>query len=150
VDKDGNPADVPEVELRVSGKDFVDTLPVLNAGQPGRFKGRWHPRDLGQYTLSYTDAAGRSVTAMVHVAGSSRELRRPDVDRATMADIAEASGGDMIELAELGTLPDKLKGEAKTVQRLHEDEIWDNWLVLVLLVFVYCLDVGTRRLLGLT
>jgi len=45
----------------------------------------------------------------------------------------------------------KLKGEPKVTKRPpSEATIWDNWMVLAVLVVVYSLDVGMRRLGGLS
>jgi hypothetical protein len=53
-------------------------------------------------------------------------------------------------LDKIGQLQDKLEGEKVEWTRTHEEEIWDNWLVLLLLVALYCTDVGLRRMMGLT
>jgi hypothetical protein len=34
--------------------------------------------------------------------------------------------------------------------RQDQATIWDNWLLLVVLVVVYSIDVGIRRLMGLS
>lgn len=149
VNRDSEPIDVPEVQLKASGNDMVDTVSLMNVGQPGRFKGMWKPMELGQYSLAYIDGRGKSVTGTVQVAGSNRELRRPDVDRDVLAALGEASGGGMIEFDQIHQLPKLLKGEPRTETTSHEAEIWDNWLVLLLLVTLYCMDVGVRRVMGL-
>lgn len=150
VDADGNALDVPEATLSLSGDDFVDTLSLLNTGEPGRFKGTWTPDKQDQFVMSYTDGLGRRVTGAVHVIGSTRELRHPTVDRDSLALLGETTGGGMLELTELEDLPDLLTGEPTTRIQSHEDDAWDNWLILMLLVSVYCVDVGIRRLMGLT
>ena len=52
---------------------------------------------------------------------------------------------------ELASIEDKLKAEMKYTQR-HPPPVslWDNWLMLGLLIFLYSLDVGLRRLTGLS
>jgi hypothetical protein len=47
-------------------------------------------------------------------------------------------------------IPALLQGETKVTPSHRESEIWDNWLVLSLLIFLYSLDVGLRRLRGLS
>jgi len=84
------------------------------------------------------------------VVESGRERCRPTVDRDTLGELADLSGGDMIELHELASLDERLEGETVTLHRPREAEVWDNWLVLLLLIGLYCTDVGIRRVLGLT
>jgi len=48
------------------------------------------------------------------------------------------------------TIPPLLKAESKRTRLLREATLWDNWLMLLLLVFLYSLDVGLRRLTGLS
>jgi len=55
----------------------------------------------------------------------------------------------VVELADLATIPAQLKGEPKITPVHREASVWDNWLMLVLLVVLYALDVGLRRLTGL-
>jgi hypothetical protein len=120
------------------------------APQEGYYRGLWQPRGTGSYRLSYTDERGKAVTAAVEVVRSGRELRRPIIDREALGTLADATGGGLLELDQLAQLPGALKGEAVTVTKTNEESIWDNWLTLVLLVGLYCTDVGARRLLGLT
>ena len=126
---------------------------VLRAvtGQPGLFRGSWTPRKSGDtLQLSFIDARDRLVSAVVEVAGSGQEMLRPIVDRDALDEMAQASGGTMLELDQIEKLPQFLKGEPVIEARQFSEEIWDNWLTLVLLVSIYCIDVGVRRLQGLT
>ena len=37
------------------------------------------------------------------------------------------------------------------LKELHrEATVWDNWLILVILILLYSIDVGIRRLIGLS
>ena len=64
--------------------------------------------------------------------------------------LASASGGQKVELPDLAGIADQLKGETKLTERHREVTLWDNWLTVLLLVMVYSLDVGLRRLTGLS
>jgi hypothetical protein len=55
-----------------------------------------------------------------------------------------------LELTMLDRLRELLRGTPGTSQLYREKTLWDNWLMLVLLVAVYSLDVALRRLAGLT
>ncbi|MCX5659106.1 MAG: hypothetical protein NTW19_05205 [Planctomycetota bacterium] len=149
VDREGQPLTTSQVQLQVAGADFADQFVVTPGGQPGFYRGQWQPKHLGQYRLGYTDARGGAVSAAVVVSGSGREVRRPSVDRDLLGTLADNSGGELLELDQLSRLPALVKGEPIEIHQPHEDTIWDNWLTLVLLVSLYCIDVGARRLLGL-
>jgi hypothetical protein len=70
------------------------------------------------------------------------------VDREALRSLADLSGGAVIEMADFSTIPYKLTKTAVEARTSLEDEIWDTWPVLLLLVGLYCLDVGIRRLSG--
>ena len=74
----------------------------------------------------------------------------PDVDRDTLAALADLTGGSVLEPADLATLPGRLTAATVASKRVHEDDVWDTWPVLVLLVGLYCVDVAIRRLSGLS
>ena len=56
----------------------------------------------------------------------------------------------MIPLTELDDIPAKLTGEKTVIQLHREASLWDNWLMLLVLMLVYSVDVGIRRLMGLS
>ena len=57
---------------------------------------------------------------------------------------------EAIQVDQLASLERKLTGNTLTTKRQDQATIWDNWLVLVILVLVYSIDVGIRRLMGLS
>ncbi|MEX0654772.1 MAG: hypothetical protein WD534_07485 [Phycisphaeraceae bacterium] len=148
VDGDGQPATREQATLQVRHGEQTDTLELHRTPTPGIYRGQWSQEAHGQYTLTHTDAAGEELTANVRVASSSRELLRPDVDRETLGTLAEATGGELIELDELPRLADAFEGEPATLSQVHVQELWDNWLTLLLLVSLYCTDVFVRRMAG--
>ena len=90
------------------------------------------------------------VEARLRAITADDELRQPNLNRPLLEQIATASGGALVELTELPTIENRLMGESKS-QKLHrEASLWDNWLTLVLLVTLYTIDVGIRRLMGLS
>ncbi len=150
VNPSGQPLNDPAVSVRVTGGSQEQQVQLELGPEPGHYRGVWTAAASGLYTFGYTGRDGKAVTAATRVGDSGRELRYPTVDRDTLGALADASGGAMLELYELDRLPQLLSGQAASVQRVHEAEVWDNWLVLLLLVCLYCTDVGIRRLMGLT
>ena len=150
VDIVGRPVNRARLPAKVSRGDSVETVLLEQGGQAGHYRGTWPAKAVGEYTVSFTDATDTTVTAAVRVAESGRELVRPAVDRDTLGSLADLSGGGLLELDAIGHLADRLQGESTTVHRVHEEELWDNWLMLLALVGLYCTDVFARRMSGLT
>ena len=152
VDESGQPLPDAQTRVRITGANSSQTQTVVleRAGRPGHFQGDWRTSDVGEFTFTYIDKRGNAVNAAVRVAQSGQEFLRPDVDRDTLGAIADLTGGRLLELDRVAELPDRIKGEPLTFQRAHEEELWDNWLTLVLLVVIYCTDVFVRRMSGLT
>jgi len=87
---------------------------------------------------------------LLNVMITPEEFRHPQLNLATLEGLAQATGGSVIPLDQLGSLERKLIGKTLTTRRQDQATIWDNWLVLVVLVVVYSIDVGIRRLMGLS
>ena len=77
-------------------------------------------------------------------------MRQPNLNRALLEQVAAASGGALVELTELPSIENRLEGESKTFDLHREASLWDKWLTLALLVTLYTIDVGIRRLMGLS
>jgi hypothetical protein len=146
------PGEQPSVAIEISGPETQTTL-VLDAdpSTKGRYLGRFRVPAVGDFRFNY--AAGNA-EARLRVLASAEEMRYPNVNRTVLRTLAETTGGELVELSDPNwaqKIVSKLKGEPKVVKRPPvEATIWDNWMVLTLLVFVYTLDVGMRRLGGLS
>ncbi|MCY2968234.1 MAG: hypothetical protein NT069_32160 [Planctomycetota bacterium] len=152
-DAKGEPRTERTVSVQVQTPDNKPAQIELTADsrQPGRYTGRYLPPLAGDYIVTYEPGDGSDrVDARMKVMASTAELRHPNVNRATLEGLATASGGQVLELSSLATLPEKLKGEPSISHLYREKTMWDNWLMLVLLVVLYSVDVGLRRLVGLT
>ena len=149
VDAQGEPVRSERREVELRGGEGVETVALPRIGDAGRYRGVWRAAEAGRYTATHRGAAGTPLLASVRVEEGNRERVLPEVDRDTLGNLAEASGGGMLELYELAALPGRLRGESRTVMRVHESDLWDNWFVLVVLVLLYCTDVAVRRMSGL-
>ncbi len=148
VDAGGEPIDAEMVKVKVTRDGAAgdgESLTLKRTG-PGRYRAVWRAESSGRFALTY-DGVSRS-NASVRIAGSGRELRRPIVDRDTLGAIGDATGGGLIELDQLATLADRIEGEVTRDTRTIERAVWDHWLTLVLIVGLYCVDVGIRRMTG--
>ncbi len=147
---DGSPRTEATLPVRVVGGGSATTLELnADAAAKGRYTGRFPLPTAGEYRVTY-EAAAEPVEAKVRVLVSPEELRHPNVNRPALDLLASASGGRLVELPDLASIADKLRGETKFAERHREATLWDNWLTLAVLMFVYSLDVGLRRLAGLS
>ena len=87
--------------------------------------------------------------AVRDISGIEEELRHPNVNRSELELLASLTGGRVVEPAALGSIPPQLIHKSELKQLRHEATIWDNWLILLLLVLTYSIDVGIRRVMGL-
>ncbi len=146
----GKPLESPQVQITMSDGTASEAVTLDRGAQPGFYRGIWTAVRSGHYTAQFTDEMKKTVAATVRVSESGRERAEPTVDRAALGTLADVSRGAMIELADLPGLPAKLVAQATTeIPKPLEQDIWDTWLTLVVLVAFYCTDVGIRRVLGL-
>jgi hypothetical protein len=153
VDKDQSPLAASGVEVRIEspGQPGQETISLSRFGEAGWFRGVWQPSSPGDFRLGYTDPAGKAAMAEVRVATSGREFLRPSVDWQDFGQLADASsGGALLPLYEFARLAKLVQGQPTDLVRDYEAQLWDNWLVLLVLAGLYCLDIVVRRLLGLT
>lgn len=149
---DGTPRPDPKLTVAVAGPADTDAVPLdADFATKGRFTGRFVPKSEGNYKIQFDPGSGLDpVSAEMRVSIAPEELRRPNLDRPALELLASHTGGQLTELSDLGKIPEKLKGEPKLVELHREESIWDNWFTLSLLVLIYCVDVGLRRLSGLS
>jgi hypothetical protein len=113
---------------------------------PGRYTGKLVPEGTGSYRVQFEPGGGQPpVEARLHVAVATGELRQPEINLATLESL-----GQLVRLTELDRLASLLHGEPEKTELHREASLWDNWLVLLVLIVVYSVDVGLRRLSGLS
>jgi hypothetical protein len=155
VSADGSPRTEPTLPVRVVGTGSLNTNDIVELRADPSTKGRYTARHVfertGEYRVAYDPGNGvAAVEARVRVMVAPEELRHPNVNRPALQALAANSGGKMVELPDLGVIPENLKGETKLTAFHREATLWDNWLTLAALVFIFSLDVGLRRLTGLS
>jgi hypothetical protein len=154
-DANGTPRGEPKLRVRVTGgtgtaaEIDVDADPLLK----GRYTGRFPLPSVGDYRFSFASADAGEREARVRVLIAAEELRFPSVNRTALEQLAGATvkaGGRVVDLPDLSEIGPTLKGETRVTSFKREATVWDNWMVLVLLVGIYSFDVGLRRLSGLS
>jgi hypothetical protein len=149
---DGAPRTEGILPVRVAGGGAAATVEVTaDPNTKGRYTGKYLLQQAGEYKFTYAPGAGAdAVEARLRVVVAPEELRHPNVNRPALQLLAGTSGGQLVELPELASIKEQLKGEAKLTTLHREATVWDNWLTLALLMVVYSIDVGLRRLAGLS
>ncbi|HJT33987.1 MAG TPA: hypothetical protein VJ783_18220 [Pirellulales bacterium] len=145
---DGAPRTESKLSMRLERQGAPTEMLELLADRAtvGRYTARYVPSENGGYRMVYDPGEGQeSVDAHLHVRPSAEEMRRPNVDITALAQL-----GKVVKLNDLTTIGSQLAGKPRTTKLYREVPIWDNWLVLSVLVFIYSVDVGLRRLAGLS
>ena len=154
VDDEGKPREEPELVVAINGPGGSSSIKLQrDPRRTGRYRGSFLPTEAGKHAVSYTPPSGdpeQGAEALLNVMIAPEEFRQPQLNRATLAGLAQATGGSLIPVDQLASLERKLTGKTLTTKRQDQATIWDNWLVLVILVLVYSIDVGIRRLMGLS
>jgi len=151
---EGTPRTEPVLPVRLSGGGTTGAPGTLDLtadpATKGRYTGKFTLKELGEYRLSFDPGGGPPVEARVQVRTAPEELRHPNVNRVALQQLADGTGGRLVELYDLAQIPAVLKGESSLTQVHREASLWDNWLTLVVLMFLYSFDVALRRLAGLS
>jgi hypothetical protein len=131
----------------------ADAQAGVAGGTPGRrtYTGVWMPQVAGTITAAVNDpgvTARGAITAEVLVTSPDDELRRPEADHGTLADLARATGGSVIRPQDLGGWQDLLpKREIRQVSVAEVRTLWDTPLALMLVLTLLALEWSLRRLM---
>ncbi|HTU21666.1 MAG TPA: hypothetical protein VMG10_26755 [Gemmataceae bacterium] len=149
---DGSPQTEDRQAVQIQGGGSATTVELTaDPAVKGRYTGKFTPKQAGEYRVAYNPTgAADPVEARLRVTVAPEELRQPNVNRPALEQWANASGGQTVELPDLASIADRLQGESKLTELHREASLWDNWLTLAILIFLYSLDVGLRRLVGLS
>lgn len=145
VDDTGAPVVGDGQQAFVGGTSGNVAVMLRPAGRPGLYAGSIVLDAPGRHVVRHGEPEGAH-TAEVVVAEPTREQSRPGVDRDRLESLADLSGGAVVEVGDVATIPYRITREPVEKGVVLEDEVWDTWPVLVLLVGLYCLDIGIRRL----
>ncbi len=150
-DAEGNPLTTPTREVALLIPGSRDTIELMaDKSKAGRYVGSFTLDKPGLHRLAYQPPdGGAAVEATLQVLIAPEEFRHPNVNRPTLELLASATAGEVLKLSELDTIADKIEGKVELKSLHREATLWDNWLTLFLLICVYSVDVGMRRVMGL-
>ena len=126
-----------EVEPRARGESFV-----AEAG----------PFAPGTYRVTLRNNVGQpaEVSQSVEVVSASIEKRELSADPALMRELAETSGGAVVEARDVARMPDVVKRREAVRQLSHRQEaVWDRWWILAVLLGLLGAEWWLRRQEGL-
>lgn len=125
-----------ELQLTVTapGNNSVEILlkedPVLNGVYPAEI----HLDHEGAYQLESTGPKGMKENFTLTARISSEEFFDGRPERISLQQLAEATGGKLVNLEDTSTLLDQIKTEPNPKQQRMEIPLWDSALLLALLV----------------
>jgi hypothetical protein len=127
----------------------IETFP----DQPGVAEAAFTATEAGAYSVRVLpgniaatgDPSVRPATLNFRVDPANNELDRPKLDRAVLADVARASGGELVSLSDYERISEAFK--IKQVGRLLEyrDELWDAPIIFGSLMLFLTLEWLLRK-----
>jgi len=116
-----------------------------------RFAATYLPEVTGQLRVRVDDPtlSGLNLVVPLDIYAPDDELRRPETDHALLAELAAATGGQVLEADRLGELPELLPNRAvRTLNPLRE-RIWDTPLAFILVLVLLSVEWIGRKVLRL-
>lgn len=151
VDGDRKPVVAAGQTLSIDSPDDAGgTILLRSASRPGLFQGSFVPTVAGTHGVTLDRGSTGELTTELLVAEPTRERAHPGVDRELLRTLADLTAGAVVEAGDVATIPGRLATGSIETRRQVDDDIWDTWPVLALLVGLYCADIAIRRLSGLS
>ena len=142
----------PRIELAQPDGRKVRLTPEPRQDNEAVYVAQFAPETEGEYEAILFSNIGKPEKDMVRftVYDDSVEQRCVQADREMMNLIAEVTGGEMLEVAELDALPDKMQAfETLARERVKPKDIWDRLPVFSMLICVLGVEWFLRRASGL-
>jgi len=142
----------PYVELTDPSGETVRLVPRLQADSDNVYAAHFNPEKQGQYKAVLHNNIGQPKSDMVRftVYDDSLEARSVHADRDLLQQLAETTGAESLGLAQIQTLPKKIKAFARlSRERTKPRDIWDRRWVFGILIGLFGFEWLLRRVSGL-
>ena len=142
----------PEIELTTPDGNNITLSLQPDQDNSNIYMAHYTPDEQGEYEAVLHNNIGepKEDIARFTVYYDSLETRYVSADREFLSQISYATGGESIELSELGSLPPKLKlFESLLCERTKPEDVWDRLPVFSLLVCLLGIEWLIRRASGL-
>jgi hypothetical protein len=144
------PATPPVLEL-LKDDAPVSTLNFPAGQNPTVFLTEFTPQAVGRYRAQVKAPDGSVLVSQFIVFREDTETTETAMDRDYLEQLAKASGGRMLDPTEIaGVVADLLRDSGNQAPLTRRIPLWDRIRVLLLLVFLLCLEWHARRRWGLT
>jgi len=140
------PLQAPSVEARIEAPGQPpEPLTLLPSRQgQGVFEGSFVPTHAGSTVVTLASGAEQdSLTVEVHLPDT--EFQNPTMDARTLRDIAQATRGEFLRLAEVNRLPPLIRSVGQEITTEVQDSLLDAPLILVLFLGLVCSEWWFRK-----
>ncbi len=139
-----------------AAKEQLLLQPESGSTEPGAvatYAGLWVPSGPGVFEISPSEPmlAGLGLSTRVQAQLPEDELRRPQTDHPALAQLAEATGGQIVQPDALASLTELLPNrEVRLMGTPQVETLWDKPLALLGLMLLLVLEWIGRRLIKLS
>jgi hypothetical protein len=140
------------LEIEDENEQSSTELELLRSGDSAEWSADWFPDRIGQYQLDISDpllvAESRSMgPSSVHVIRPDDEFRNPDADHQLLAELAQSTGGSVLDPESLESLPSVLPNREVLVENPIIIPIWNTGAVFFLVLGFLSAEWIGRRLI---
>lgn len=145
--------DDDEVQRNAAGITSTQLIPLPDA--PARYSGRLDGLKPGTYEVSLVlenstiQLQQQVVTELVVKAEVSNELADVRCQRDFLQQLADTTGGQLLEPWQLADLPNLLNREQDSDNVVQEVTAWDHWILMVIFFVLLTTEWVVRKLNGL-
>ena len=149
------PASSAKVPPTTGDTSFVAArFPLHRLGPESNiFEGSWLPPRPGSFALQADGLGegrgGGSPTVAIRVEQPDLEAQQPEANHQALERIAEATGGQMVELDQLESVFSTIRDRNVQIPDDIRESLWDSKLVLMLFVLVISMEWILRKAFGL-
>ncbi len=145
LDENYKPIEIESQPVTIEHKDGTTFEPELkpDATAAGWYRSVFVPHALGEFHLRLPD--GTETT--IRVQQPDLEFEEPRLDEVSLRKLAEDTGGTYSKIWEAAPIPERIPDRQQTVVAIDEPiPLWDNALVMALLVGILTLEWILRKL----
>lgn len=149
LDEDYRPSEAQTLDAHLAGPDGPESELKLTLvpEHPGLYRSSFDVQRPGLYR-AWTESNGvRTASAEFEVTLPSRENSEPAPDPELLRRMAEASGGQAVELSSLGELARQFRGHEERRETISAElnDAWDHWGTLALALLFLCAEWILRK-----
>jgi len=131
------------IERESEANETVALIPV--EAVPGSYSVRYRPTQLGTYRVRPVEKIGKAVELTFQVVPAQIESQGP-MDRAELAAIAGATGGELFELpTDLLAALDRIPSRSATDTFRTPHAIWDGWPTITIVLLLLSIEWLLRK-----